>query len=84
MDKLVRVPKSKRTLVDLRVLRGMTQLQMATLVGARTTSLSALERAETQLSDLWVGRLVVALQVPEDEVRAAYERARSRPPGTAP
>ena len=78
----VKIPKNKRTLVDLRVLAGLTPPQLALAAGMSTTALQALERAETHLPDEKAARLAPLLAATPDEVRTAWHRARARPSGT--
>ncbi len=83
MSELVRIPPHDRYLGDLRVQAGLTQPQLALQAGISTASLSSLELGgETSLRETVAERLARALGVDTAEVRAAYERARTRPPGT--
>jgi transcriptional regulator with XRE-family HTH domain len=84
MHDLVVVPDDQRYLSDLRVQRGLTQPQLGKLAGVSTTHLGALERGETGLTEAVATRLATALAVTPVQVRVAWERARSRPPGAAP
>jgi len=81
MSELVRIPPHDRYLGDLRVQAGLTQPQLALQAGISTASLSSLELGETSLREPVAERLARALGVDTAEVRAAYERARTRPPG---
>ncbi|MCD2118380.1 MULTISPECIES: helix-turn-helix domain-containing protein [Rhodococcus] len=82
MSELVRISPHDRYLGDLRVQAGLTQPQLALQAGISTASLSSLELGETSLRETVAERLARALGVDTAEVRAAYERARTRPPGT--
>lgn len=82
MSELVRIPPHERYLGDLRVQAGLTQPQLAREVGISTASLSSLELGETSLREQVAEQLARALGVDTAEVRAAYERSRTRPPGT--
>lgn len=77
----IAVPKGQRTLADLRAMAGLTQPQLARDAGMSTTALQDLERAETRLTDHKAELLAHALGLTPEIVRAAYERARVRPPG---
>ena len=81
MSELVRISPHDRYLGDLRVQAGLTQPQLALQAGISTASLSSLELGETSLREPVAERLARALEVDTAEVRAAYERARTRPPG---
>ncbi|SMG57791.1 DNA-binding transcriptional regulator, XRE-family HTH domain [Rhodococcus rhodochrous J3] len=81
MSELVRISPHDRYLGDLRVQAGLTQPQLALQAGISTASLSSLELGETSLREPVAERLARALGVDTAEVRAAYERARTRPPG---
>lgn len=82
LSRIVRIPPRKRTLADLRNLAGFTQPQLAKAVGMTTTALSKLERAETHLTAARAQALAPLLAVSTEEVHAAWQRARDRPPGT--
>jgi transcriptional regulator with XRE-family HTH domain len=76
--------ENDRYLGDLRVLAGLTQPQLAQKVGMSTTSLGTLERGEARLKDEVAQKLAAALGCTVDQVEAAYQRTRQRPPGVAP
>lgn len=82
MSDLVQIPPHERYLGDLRIQAGLTQPQLAREVGISTASLSSLELGETVLRESVAERLGKALGLETAEVRAAYERSRTRPPGT--
>ncbi|MGN0040492.1 helix-turn-helix transcriptional regulator [Rhodococcus sp. (in: high G+C Gram-positive bacteria)] len=82
LSDLVRIPPHERYLGDLRVQAGLTQPQLALEIGISTASLSSLELGETALRESVAERLGKALGLGTAEVRAAYERSRTRPPGT--
>lgn len=79
--RLVSIPKGTETLGDLRVLAGLTQPQLAKAAGMTTTVLSKLERGETPITDTRAEALAPRLGVSANEVSAAWQRARDRPPG---
>ena len=80
---MVTVPADERYPGDLRVLKGLTQPQLAAAARIATTTLRAIERADIKLTDTNALTLAKLLGIPTDEYRAAYQRARERPPGTA-
>ncbi|MFI2561981.1 helix-turn-helix transcriptional regulator [Nocardia farcinica] len=82
LSDLVRIPPHERYLGDLRVQAGLTQPQLALEIGISTASLSSLELGETALRESVAERLGKALGLGTAEVCAAYERSRTRPPGT--
>lgn len=79
---VVHVPAEGRFPGDWRVLRALTQPELGRLVGLSTSTVGAVERGEMSLTDTTAKVIAQALEMPVDEYRAAYERARSRPPGT--
>jgi transcriptional regulator with XRE-family HTH domain len=79
---LVKVPESERYPGDWRILRGLTQPQLGAAAGVTTQIVGSVERGEISLSDNVARKLSAALQIPESELRASYERVRSRPAGT--
>ncbi|KZM71610.1 hypothetical protein AWN90_02480 [Nocardia terpenica] len=82
IEEFVRIPLGERTLVDLRVMAGLTQPQLAMRIGLSTQMLGMIERAERALDDERATALAHELGVSLEVVRAGYERARIRPPGT--
>ena len=82
IDALVEIPESDRFPGDWRVLAGLTQPELAAAAGVSTTLVARLERAEVTLSDEACRRLAVALGITERQFRDAFERARTRPPGS--
>ncbi|WP_016881272.1 MULTISPECIES: helix-turn-helix domain-containing protein [unclassified Rhodococcus (in: high G+C Gram-positive bacteria)] len=79
---LVKVPEGDRYPGDWRILRGLTQPQLGAAAGVTTQIVGSVERGEISLSDNVARKLSAALQIPESELRASYERVRSRPAGT--
>ncbi|MFF2110623.1 helix-turn-helix domain-containing protein [Rhodococcus koreensis] len=79
---LVKVPESERYPGDWRILRGLTQPQLGAAAGVTTQIVGSVERGEISLSDNVARKLSAALQIPESELRASYERVRTRPAGT--
>lgn len=82
MSTLVDLDPVRCTLVDLRILTGRTQNELAQALGMSTTALGSLERAEVRLTDERAGRLAGQLGVDVDAVHRAYANAKGRAPGT--
>lgn len=78
---VVLVPEDDRYPGDFRVLLGLTQPQLGAKAGLPTQTVSSVERGVVSLSDAAAQKLSAALGISEDELRAAHERARNRPPG---
>lgn len=81
MAAVVVIPPDGRYLGDLRVLAGMTQPQLAVVAGMSTAQLGALERGEVTLTDSAAANIATALRSTPRDVRAAWDRARTRPAG---
>lgn len=84
MDDVVLIPRNERYLGDLRVFRGLTQPQLAKKIGMSTTALATVERGHSRLREDVAEKLSQGLDATVDEVKAAYERTRTRPPHTSP
>lgn len=84
VDEFVQVPDDECMPSDLRVRKGLTQVQLASAAGLSTTVVSAFERGETRWSSRKAARLAPVLGVSVDELEAAWERARTRPAGSPP
>jgi transcriptional regulator with XRE-family HTH domain len=82
MGEFVYVPDDECFPSDLRIRVGLTQVQLATAAGLSTTVLSGFERGETRWSDRKGAALAATLGVSVDDLHAAWQRARTRPPGT--
>lgn len=82
IEDVVRVPVDQRYPGDWRVANGITQPQLAAKAGIATTTLRGIERADAGLSPANAAKLAAALNITVEQYRAAYQRARSRPPGT--
>lgn len=78
---VVHVPEGERYPGDWRVLLGLTQPQLGAKAGVATQIVSSVERGVISLSDNVSSKLAAALGISESELRASYERARSRPAG---
>ena len=79
---VVKVPLDQRYPGDWRVAKGITQPELAAMAGIATTTLREIERADAGLTDVNAAKLAAALEISVEEYRAAYQRARTRPPGT--
>ncbi|WP_084423784.1 helix-turn-helix domain-containing protein [Rhodococcoides kyotonense] len=77
----VDVPRVERFPGDWRVLQGLTQPQLGSLVGISTSMVARIERGEVKLTDENARRLASALQIDVHELIQCYERARDRPAG---
>jgi transcriptional regulator with XRE-family HTH domain len=82
VDTLIDIPTDQRYPGDWRILRGLTQPQLATATGLSTTTIGAIERGEVALSDTNADTIAKELNITATTYRQAYERARTRPPGT--
>lgn len=82
VDALIDIPEDQRYPGDWRVLRGLTQPQLAAATGLSTTTIGAIERGEVALTDANAAAIARALNIDDTTYQQAYERARTRPPGT--
>ncbi|WP_345353404.1 helix-turn-helix transcriptional regulator [Rhodococcus olei] len=78
---VVHIPEGERYPGDWRVLLGLTQPQLGAKAGVATQIVSSVERGVISLSGNVAVKLAAALEIPESELRASYERARNRPAG---
>ncbi|RWA17038.1 hypothetical protein MBRU_18880 [Mycolicibacterium brumae DSM 44177] len=81
---VVVVPDDECMPSDLRVRRGMTQMQLGQAAGLSTTVVSGFERGETRWSPRKAEKLAPVLGVSVGELEAAWLRAKNRPAGTKP
>lgn len=82
IDEIVYVDPAERMPSDLRVRKGLNRVQLARLCGLSTTALSNFERAEAKVCNLaHAQQIAPVLGVSVDELRQAWQRARTRPPG---
>lgn len=80
---VVSVPHDERFPGDWRTLAKLTQFELADAAGINVAKLGRLERGETWPEDPGVtARIAAALNITVDDLRAAYARARNRPPQT--
>lgn len=82
IDHVVLVPLNERFPGDWRVVRGMTQPELAAAAGIATSTLKGIERAEATLTDTNAAILAALLDISTDDYREAWDRCRHRPPGT--
>ena len=82
LDTFVKIPANQRYPGDLRVLRGLTQPQLANATGLSTTTIGSIERGEVTLSDANAQAIAAALKLSPQTYQQAFERVRTRPPGT--
>ena len=82
IEDVVRIAPGDRFPGDWRVIRGKTQAELAAEAQIATTTLRGIERADIGLTDANAAKLATLLGVSAEEYRAAYQRARGRPPGT--
>lgn len=80
----VRVPDNETLPSDLRIRKGLTQVQLATAAGLSTTVVSGFERGESRWSPAKAATLAAVLGVSADDLAQAWQRARDRPAGAPP
>jgi transcriptional regulator with XRE-family HTH domain len=83
IERVVSIPADERYPGDWRVIKGLTQPELAAAVKIPTTTLRGIERADAALTDGNAEKLANYLGISLEEYRAAYQRARQRPPGTS-
>lgn len=84
IDEIVYVDPAERMPSDLRVRKGLNRVQLARACGLSTTALSNFERAESKTCNLaHAQQIAPVLGVSVDELCAAWQRARTRPPGAS-
>jgi DNA-binding XRE family transcriptional regulator len=81
IEQVVTIPAGERYPGDWRVIRGLTQPELAAAVKIATTTLRGIERADAGLTDDNASNLARSLGITVEEYRAAYQRARERPAG---
>ena len=82
IEQVVIIDPADRYPGDWRVIRGMTQPELAAAAGIATTTLRGIERADAALTDANATTLSRLLGITADTYRSAYQRARRRPPRT--
>ena len=83
IEQVVTIPASERYPGDWRVIKGLTQPELAASAKIATTTLRGIERAAIGLSDANAANLASLLGINVEQYRAAYQRARQRPAGTS-
>ncbi|MCV7049588.1 helix-turn-helix transcriptional regulator [Mycobacterium heidelbergense] len=81
IEQVVIISPDERYPGDWRVIKGVTQPQLAAAAKIATTTLRGIERADIALTDANAFTLAMLLDLPVEQYRAAYQRARKRPPG---
>ncbi len=81
IEYVVEIPADERYPGDWRVLRGLTQPQLAASASIATARLQRIECGETEPTDAQVEALAQLLETAPEEYRAAWRRALVRPPG---
>ncbi|SPX94931.1 helix-turn-helix transcriptional regulator [Mycobacterium xenopi] len=81
IEQVVTIPPTQRYPGDWRVIKGMTQPELAAAAKIATTTLRGIERADIGLTDANAVTLAKHLGISVEEYRAAYQRARQRPAG---
>lgn len=81
IEQVVTIPPGERYPGDWRVIKGLTQPELAAAVRIATTTLRGIERADLGLTDKNAANLAQHLGISVEEYRAAYQRARERPAG---
>lgn len=83
IEQVVTIAPDERYPGDWRVIKGLTQPELAAAAKIATTTLRGIERADAALTDANASALANLLDISVDEYRAAYQRARQRPAGTS-
>lgn len=83
IEQVVTIAPDERYPGDWRVIKGLTQPELAAAAKIATTTLRGIERADAALTDTNASALANLLDISVDEYRAAYQRARQRPAGTS-
>lgn len=83
IEQVVTIAPEDRYPGDWRVIKGLTQPELAAAAKIATTTLRGIERADAALTDANAAALANLLGITVDEYRAAYQRARQRPAGTS-
>ena len=83
IEQVVTIPAGERYPGDWRVIKGLTQPELAAAAKIATTTLRGIERADIGLTDANAEKLAKHCSgISVEEYRAAYQRARQRPAGT--
>lgn len=81
VEDVVDIAPNDRYPGDWRVIRGLTQPLLGRIAGLSTAAIGRIERGEGGLNVDVERRMAVALDIAPAELRRAFERARTRPPG---
>ncbi len=82
IEDVVLIEPDQRYPGDWRVIKGITQPELAAAAKIATTTLRGIERADIALTPANAENLAAALGISTAEYQAAYQRARTRPAGT--
>lgn len=83
IEQVITIPAGDRYPGDWRVIKGLTQPELAAAAKIATTTLRGIERADIGLSDANAEKLAALLGIDVGKYHAAYQRARQRPAGTS-
>ena len=83
IEQVVPIPAAERYPGDWRVIKGLTQPELAAAAKIATTTLRGLERADIGLTNANADKLAHLLDISVEQYRASYQRARQRPAGTS-
>jgi transcriptional regulator with XRE-family HTH domain len=83
IEQVVTIPVDERYPGDWRVIKGLTQPELAAAAKIATTTLRGIERADIGLSDANAATLASRLGISVEQYRGSYQRARQRPAGTS-
>lgn len=81
IEEVVTIPPGERYPGDWRVIKGLTQPELAAAAKIATTTLRGIERADAGLNEKNATILAQHLGISVEEYRASYQRARERPAG---
>ncbi|PQM45000.1 hypothetical protein C1Y40_04839 [Mycobacterium talmoniae] len=81
-SELVDVPREEQMPSDLRIRKGLSQVELARQIGLSTTVIGTFERAEKRWNVVQASKIAAVLGVDIDDLHEAWLRARRRPPGT--
>lgn len=81
IEQVVPIAPADRYPGDWRVVKGLTQPELAAAAKIPTSTLKGIERGDRALNDVNAAKLAELLGITVTEYRAAYDRARRRPAG---
>ena len=82
LTELVDVPTNDRMVSDWRVRKGLSQIALAREAGLSTAVVAYFERAEAKWNASHAAKIAAVLDMSEEELQAAWQRARVRPAGS--